>query len=42
MKIMKILQLHENVIKIKKNEILCENHEHHEILNLFLENHENY
>ena len=30
MKIMKILQLHANVIKKKKNEIVLENHEHKE------------
>ena len=41
MKIMEILQLPANYIKIKKNEIVCEKHEHHENLKISDENYEN-
>ena len=41
MKIMKILQFYWNVIK-NKNEILLENHEHHENLKTSQENNENH
>ena len=43
MKIMKIIQLHLNVIKNnQKDKILCEIQENHDNLKISIENHENH